>query len=72
MVRFKKRDEQSFEIQHQHKVTHCSSAADNIPRVLGDITNCTIGNISIKVNPTFTVHCSIIEKEFDSDVTLEY
>ena len=43
-------------------------APDNISRVLGDITNYTIGNITT-VNPRFSVHSSNIEKEFDQIVS---
>lgn len=54
----------SVEIQHQHKVTHCSSAADNISRVLEDITNCTIVN---KSQSSIYSLFSNVEKEFDAD-----
>ena len=65
--------EQSVQIQSE--VTDCSGTADNIARVLGDITSCTIENITIYVNPTFYVGSSQVEKEFDdivSDVSFEY
>ena len=65
--------EQSVQIRNE--VTHRSGTADNIARILGDITNCTIGNITINVNPKFMVGSSQVENEFDdilSDVSFEY
>ncbi len=49
-------------------VTHRSGGAENMARVFGDITNCTIGSITVHVNPTITVYSSDIEKEFDEVV----
>ena len=55
---------------HQQNVqvfTHTQSggATDNIGRLFGDLTNCTIGNITVNVNPTITFEGSKLEKEFD-------
>ena len=46
----------------------CSS---NLSRVLGDMTNCTIQNLTINVNPSITIHKTAkeIEEEFDALVT---
>ena len=41
----------------------------------GDLTNCTIGNITVNVNPKITFEGSKLEKEFDELVgsaSLEY
>ena len=34
----------------------------SIGRLLGDITNCTIGKLTINVNPTFNQQCSVEEQ----------
>ena len=49
------------------QVTH-HGAADNVARLFGDFTNCTIGNITVNVNPTITAVISStteVENEFD-------
>ena len=67
--------EQSVQIWDE--VTHHSGTADNIAQVLGDITNCTIGNIAINVNPMFMVGSLVRLKKnlmiyVVSDVSFEY
>jgi len=40
---------------------HHSGTANNIAQVLGNITKCIIGNITINVNPTFMVGPSQVD-----------
>ena len=40
-------------------------ATDNIGWLFGDLTNCTIDNMTVNVNPTITFESSKLEKEFD-------
>ena len=52
-----------------------AAAADNLGRLFGDLTNCTIGDITVNVNPTITFESSKVEQEFDEligSVSLDY
>ena len=56
-------EEERAEFQQENlQVTH-HSGAENIARLFGDLTNCTIRNLTVNVNPTFTGQQ--VEKEFD-------
>ena len=46
-------------------VANTSSSSDNIRRLFGDMTNCTIGNITVNVNPSIQIECNKVEEEFD-------
>ena len=43
-----------------------SSSSRCVEQIFGDLTNCTIGHITINVAPQFSTHSTKIEEEFDS------
>ena len=43
-----------------------SSSSRCVERIFGDLTNCTIGHITINLAPQFSTHSTKIEEEFDS------
>ena len=55
------------ESQKENALLQASNVSTS-PRMLGDITNCTIGNLTINMNPSITIHRSAqeIEAEFES------
>ena len=61
-------EEQGAESQPRVKVTH-HSGADNIGQLFGGLTNCTIGSITVSVNPTISAVRSCfmeaVENEFN-------
>ena len=50
-------------------VANTSSYSDDIRRLLGNMTNCTIGNKPVNVNPSIQIECNKVEEEFNHLVT---
>ena len=55
-----------IQCQENRSVQYNAGTTESLGRLFGDLTNCTIGSLTVNVRPIFNVQCAErVDKEFD-------